>query len=89
MTSGRWITASILFLALAAPAAAQPLDRPAFVCDDAQAVEEAIAIARLHDREALEIHARSYCGSPVLPGDRDAWRREREQRWPHVGGDRE
>jgi hypothetical protein len=61
MTSGRWITASILFLALAAPAAARSrlvvLDRSTLACSDEQALETALMLARLHDGPAFRDHA--------------------------------
>lgn len=63
------IIAIALLVALATPASVQPLDRPTFICEDSQASEEANALARLGDREALAIHSRSYGCVLVVPPD--------------------
>jgi len=57
------IIAIALLVALATPAAAQPLEPPAFVCEDEQASVTADALARLGDRESLAIHSKGHCRS--------------------------
>jgi len=73
MTSGRWITASILFLALAAPAAARSrlvvLDRSTLACSDEQALETAFMRARLHDGPAFSDHAAAPSGTSRARGN--------------------
>jgi hypothetical protein len=70
-----------LFLVVAVPAAAQPLERqhyldrdrvldllepPSVACPDQQTIDEVEAMRRLGDREAEAITRRSYGCGPVL-----------------------
>jgi hypothetical protein len=55
-----------LLLALAAPAAAQPLDNPYGGCDR-QTLDTAIALERAGDREALRDHVQSFGCKLIYP----------------------
>jgi len=85
----RWLLLA-LFLVLATPAAAEPLNTltdPYGTCDQ-QALDTAVALERLGDREALRDHVRSFgCRlifpreglNPFPPERRDGRERPRER----------
>ena len=69
----------VLFLALATPVAAEPLDNPYGGCDR-QTLDTAIALRRLGDREALRDHVRSFGCRLVFPEALQPFPPERKER---------
>jgi hypothetical protein len=60
-------SAIAMLVALGSPAsAAEPVREPHYLtvcCPDQQALDTAVALARIRDREGLRIHLRSFCQS--------------------------
>jgi len=59
---------ALLALALATPAHSEPLDNPYGGCDR-QTLDEAVALERLGDREALRDHLRSFGCRLIFPDE--------------------